>query len=206
MRARLTVAVLMLLLFAPAARAGDLQKFGDEMTYFYLAPSRDNFRHLQADADRLADYLPRSNNVDLLAAVEIAAASEKYHWEISGRGRISHLAREIREGESQRARYVQNDLVIDVAKLDVWWADFFATGEEKYLAKILRQAKHPQLGERAADFMMPAAAAWSFKANCRQHKAVLAFARRSLETNAFPEKKEFLKECIETAKTHSPDR
>jgi hypothetical protein len=145
-------------------------------------------------------------NVDLLAAVEIAAASEKYHWEISGRGRISHLAREIREGESQRARYVQNDLVIDVAKLDVWWADFFATGEEKYLAKILRQAKHPQLGERAADFMMPAAAAWSFKANCRQHKAVLAFARRSLETNAFPEKKEFLKECIETAKTHSPDR
>ena len=71
--------------------------------------------------------------------------------------------------------------MVDVAKLDVRWANFFATGDEKYLPKILRRAKHPQPGERAADFMMPAMAAWSFESNCQQHRAVLAFARSCLE-------------------------
>lgn len=186
--------------------APDLQKFADEMTYFYLAPSRENFHHLQAEGDRLAESLPKAGNVDLLAAVVSAAASEKHHWEITGSGRISHLAKALRAGKSETAHYVRDDSIVDVAKLDVWWADFFASGEEKYLAKILRQAKHPQPGEHAADFMMPAVAAWSFKANCQQHKAVLAFARSCLESNAFPEKKEFLKECVEAAKAHPPRR
>ncbi len=183
--------------------AADVHKLDDEMAYFYLTPTPENLRHLQAEADRLADSLPSSGNVDKLVAVEIATATEKHHWEITGSGRISRLAEELREGKSQAAKYVRDDLNVDVAKLDIWWADFFATGDEKYLAKILRQAKNPRPGERAADFMMPAMAAWSFKSNCQQHKAVLAFARRCLKSNAFPDKKTFLQECVKAPNASS---
>jgi hypothetical protein len=205
MRAR-PVIVLILVLLAQTAQAGDLEKFGKEMTYFYLAPSRENFLHLQTEADRLADALPKSNNADLLTAVVIATASEKHHWEITGNGQISRRAKEVREGKSQTARYVRDDSIVDVVKLDVWWSGFFATGDDQYLGKILRRAKHPQPGEHAADFMMPAMAAWSFKTNCRQHKAVLTFARSCLKSNAFPSKKEFLQECVEFGKAHPPGR
>ncbi len=104
--------------------AADVQKFGGEMTYFYLTPGRKNFRHLQAEADGLADSLSKSGNVDLLAAVVIATAAEKHQWEITGRGQISRLAKELREGETRIAKYVADDSIVDVAKLDVWWADF----------------------------------------------------------------------------------
>jgi hypothetical protein len=173
-----------------------LEKLGKEMTYFYLAPSRSRLEHLQAEADRLASSLKKQDNVALLAAVVIASASQKHHWEITGRGEISDLAKEIVKGESKTARYVKDDATVDVEKLDIWWSDFFATGETRYLGKILRYAKHPQPGEHAADFIMPAMAAWSFKSNCQQHKAVMAFAKQCLDSNAFPTKTEFLKECV----------
>ena len=191
-----SVCLLAIAMAALSARADNLEKFGKEMTYFYLTPSRPHFEHLQGEADRLTSSLKSKDNVALLAAVVIASASQKYHWQITGRGEISGLAREITDGESESARYVNDDSKVDVAKLDVWWADFFATGDTKYLENILRHAKHPEPGEHAADFIMPAAAAWSFKANCRQHKAVMAFAKQCLESNAFPTKVEFLKECI----------
>jgi hypothetical protein len=189
-------------MIALSARADDLEKFGKEMTYFYLTPSRANYEHLQSEGDRLAGTLAKKDNVALLAAVVIASASQKYHWEITGRGEISGLAREIAKGESKTARYIKDDSEVDVGKLDVWWADFFATGDTKDLGKILRYAKYPQPGEHAADFLMPAAAAWSFKSNCQQHKAVMAFAKHCLESNTFPTKVDFLKECI-SPKTHA---
>jgi hypothetical protein len=186
---------------ALSARADDLEKFGKEMTYFYLTPSRSNYEHLQSEGDRLAGSLKTQGNVALLAAVVIASASQKHHWEITGGGKISDLAREFVKGESKTARYVKDDAMVDVGKLDVWWADFFATGDTKYLGDILRYAKHPQPGEHAADFIMPAMAAWSFKSNCQQHKAVMSFAKQSLDSNAFPTKTEFLKECV-SSKPH----
>lgn len=191
-----TVCLLVIATIALSARADNLQKFGKQMTYFYLAPSRSNYEHLQSEADQLASSLEKKDNVALLAAVVVASASQKYHWEITGRGDISDLAREIAKGESETARYVKDDSKVDVGKLDVWWADFFATGDTKYLGKILRYAKYPQPGEHAADFMMPAMAAWSFKSNCLQHKAVMAFAKRCLKSNTFPTKIDFLTECV----------
>jgi hypothetical protein len=194
--------VLVMVLFALPVRGDDLEKFGHEMSYFYLTPSVERYQHLQSEADRLANSLHAKGHADLLAAVVIAAASEKHHWEITGRGGISDLARQIAKGESKTAKYVKNDSMVDVGKLDVWWAGFFATGDTKYLGKILRYAKHPQPGEHAADFMMPAMAAWSFKSNCQQHNAVMAFAKECLRSSAFPTKVEFLKECVGSAKPH----
>ena len=192
MKAR-SACLLAIVLFALPVRGED---FGHEMWTFYLQPSLQRYQHLQSEADRLANSLHTKGHVDLLAAVVIETASEKHHWAITGKGEISDLAREIAKGESKTAKYVKDDSMVDVGKLDVWWAGFFATGDTKYLGKILRYAKYPQPGEHAADFMMPAMAAWSFKSNCRQHKAVMAFAKRCLESNTFPTKIEFLKECV----------
>jgi hypothetical protein len=197
------VCLLAVAMFALSARADDLQKIGEEMSYFYVTPSQERYEHLQSDANRLANSLQKKDNVDLLAAVVIAAASQKHHWEVAGKGEISSLAREIIKGESKVAKYVKDDSIVDVRKLDVWWADFFGTGDSEYLEKILRYAKHPQPGEHASDFMMPAMAAWSFKSNCQQHKAVMAFAKQCLESNAFPTKVGFLKECVESRKPHA---
>ena len=188
--------VLSTVIFAVSGQAEDLQRFGEEMSFFYLKPSPARFEHLQVEADRLSSSLKNKNHAALLAAVVIASASDKHHWNITGKGEISAFAREIAEGKSKAARYVKDDSEVDVGKLDVWWAKFFATGELKYPEKILRYAKEPEPGERAVDFMMPAMAAWSFKSNCQQHKAVMAFAKECLESNRMPGKTAFLKDCV----------
>ncbi len=185
------------------ARGDDLEKFGVESSQFYLTPTKQRYEELQSNANRLADSLSARGNAALLAAAMIAKISQTYHWDISGKGRISDKAREISEGSSEVAKYVQDDAIVDLSKLDVWWGDFFATGDKQYLNKILRYARHPQPGEHASDFMVPAMAAWSFKSNCQQHKAVLEFAKQCLEANAFPEKKDFLKACVESAKLNA---
>ncbi len=91
------------------------------MSYFYLQPSLQRYQHLQSEADRLANSLHTKGHVDLLAAVVIETASEKHHWAITGKGEISDLAREIAKGESKTAKYVKDDSMVDVGKLDVWW-------------------------------------------------------------------------------------
>ncbi len=190
------VAIVMISL---SARAETLEKLSRETTYFYLTPSRASFEHLQSATDQAAGTLEQKDNTALLAAVVIASASEKHHWEITGKGRISALAREVAKRQSPTAKYVHDDSKVDVGKLDIWWAEFFGTGDTEYPGKILHYAKYPQPGEHAADFMMPAMAAWSFKSNCQQHKALMAFARHCLQSNTYPTKTAFLQECVAQA-------
>jgi hypothetical protein len=184
-------------LCASQASGAELKKFGDEMSYFYLAPTKERFNSLQLRADQMYNDLQKTGSgAEMLAAVFIAKVSMKHHWEITGKGKVSGVAKEIAQGNSNFAKYVNDDRKVDLHKLDIWWSSFFATGDNAYLKKILEHARLPQPGERAADFMMPAMAAWSFKSNCKQHKAVAAFAKNCLEKNLFPTKKEFLKECV----------
>jgi hypothetical protein len=129
----------------------------------------------------------------------IAKISGKYHWEITGKSKISDAAREIVKGESPFAKYVHDESTIDTGKLDIWWASFFATGEKKYLRNILSCAEPPKLDSSDVN-LVTGTAAWSVKANCKQHKAVAAFVKECLDKNAFPEKTDFLKECLTYAK------
>jgi hypothetical protein len=188
-------------LCASQARGADLKKFGDEMSYFYLAPTKERFNALQLRADQMYNDLQKTGSgAEMLTAVFIAKVSMRHHWEINGNGKVSGVAKEIVQGNSNFAKYVNDDTKVDLHKLDIWWSSFFATGDNAYLKKILERAKMPQPGERAADFMMPAMAAWSFKSNCKQHKAVATFAKNCLENSLFPTKKEFLKECVAFAR------
>jgi hypothetical protein len=171
--------------------------YGTGMMRFHLAPSEQSFEHLEAETDRFAAPLTKKDNgVDRNMAVFLARAAEKHHWPIMGKSAIAQSAREIAAGKSALAKYVRNDQAVDVGKLDIWWASFYATGETRYLALLLSHARTPRPGEHAADFLMPAAAAWSFKSNCRQDPTVLAFAKEALAKNTDPQKAAFLKECI----------
>lgn len=188
-----------ILMFATLSRADQFKAFSEELPYFYLKPTKDRYVKLQADADRFASKVQKQGNgADLLVAVMIAKISEKYHWGIAGEGRMSAMAREITKGNSRLAKYVASDTEVDPSKLDIWWVNFFATGETEYLGKILRYAETPK-GGPLGDMVVKWAAAWSFKSNCKQHKAIAAFARECLRRSLFPGKREFLKECISHA-------
>jgi hypothetical protein len=191
------IAAFLLALCAVQTGGADLRKFGDEMAYFYLAPTKEKFDALQTKADQLYDELKKTGGKgEILAGVFLAKVAMKHRWEITGNGAASAVAKDVVQGTSNFAKYVNNDTMVDLHKLDIWWSSFFATGDNEYLAKILKYARRPQPGEHAADFMMPAMAAWSFKSNCAQHRAVAAFAKDCLENNRFPAKNDFLRQCI----------
>lgn len=197
---RLLLCFLTLLGLSLPLRANHLESYSAELARFHLAPTRQSYEHLEAENDQLAPVLKKKGNYgDLNAAVFLARAAEKYHWSITGKGPISETAREIVKGESKQAKYVRDNNAVTSDKLDIWWASFFATGDNKYLAMLLNRARYPRSGEHAADFMVPAAAAWSFKANCRQDPTVLAFAKEALAKDTYPQKTVFLKECIAAA-------
>ena len=181
-------------------QAQGLQRLDKEMSHFYLHPTREQYNTLQTHADQCAAALQRQRNrADLYAAVMIAKISEKYHWDIIGKSQIADQAREITNGRSPIATYVRDDRSVDPGKFDIWWVDFYATGETKYLEKILRYAERLHKGQRAAQMVVPFAASWSFKSNCKQQPAVLTYAKDCLKTNRFPQKKDFLQECVHYA-------
>jgi hypothetical protein len=118
---------------------------------------------------------------------------------------VFDLARAIAAGDSNNrtARFVNDDTKVTPTKLDLWWISFFATGDEKYLALILKQTRdsRPQ-GEqpRTNRVLVAGAAKWSFQANCRQHAAVRRFAKNAMERDEWASSKQFLQQCVGPAK------
>lgn len=191
----------------PSALAVDLEEFGRRMTYFYLAPSRESFDKFQKTADQFRDKLEGSRNrADILAAVMIAKISQTHNWPI-GDGVFGKKAKEIAEGKSRLARYVIDDLQVDPLKLDVWWVGFSATGDERFLENIFQYAGHELPKDDIRRMLLVGAATWSFKANCRQHRKVLEFARRKLLAPSISDAQvKFVKECIAFAEANSAGR
>ncbi|MES2951680.1 MAG: hypothetical protein V4858_24395 [Pseudomonadota bacterium] len=188
----------------PSVRADELEDFGDQMSYFYLAPSQESFNTFQKNADRFRDRIEGGGNrADILVAVMIAKISQAHNWQ-TGDGVFGKRAKEINEGHSRFARYIVDDAQVDPTKLDIWWASFFATGNERFLENIFQYAgAEPAKGDIGRTLVI-GAASWSFKANCGQHKKVLEFARRKLNTASLSEAQtKFAKESVAFAETKS---
>ena len=174
-----------------------LDEFGKNMSFFYLEPTAAHFKDFQNKANTFSGTLKQQGNgADLLVAVMIARISEKNDWPIEGDSSLSKKAREILDKNSQIAKYVNSDSAADPGKIDVWWASFFATGDTKYLSFILNYAGDTS---RTSDPMVTGSATWSFKSNCKQHKAVKAFAEKSMKNIAYFKKANFLSESIKEA-------
>lgn len=184
-------------LLAHAEPANELEQFGEQMAYFYLSPTRESFEEFQKRAEKFAPQLRSSGNgADLLTAVMIGKASQVHGWPL-GNGPLAKTAREISKGQSQLARYVADDDQVDPTKLDIWWASFFATGDTRFLEKILQFAGQESPKGDVGRMLVVGAATWSFKANCGQHLRVLDFARQKLASmGEGAEKAAFLRDCI----------
>lgn len=194
-------------LWCQSVLADTLEDFGNQMSYFYLAPSQESFSKFQKNADQLRDKLEGSGNgADILVAVMIAKISQTRHWPI-GSSAFSERAKEIMEGKSPLAKYVVDDSRVDPAKIDVWWASFFAMGDERFLENIFQYASLELPKGDIGRMLLVGAATWSFKANCRQHKKVLEFARQKLNSPSVSEvQAKFVKECITFAETKSAEQ
>jgi hypothetical protein len=189
--------ILVLLCLCATASSASLKEFGQKMSYFYLKPTPEAFAAFQQDVDTFADTLASAgNNADLLTAVMIARISEKHHWPVISKSSIGDKARTILEGKNPLAQYVLDDKQIDPSKLDIWWASFFATGDEAYLEKILVCAGTDSSKADPVLLLIYGSATWSFKANCKQHEAVRSFAQKQLDSKKYPLKAAYLEECI----------
>ncbi|NDV61962.1 hypothetical protein G0Q06_05820 [Puniceicoccales bacterium CK1056] len=169
-----------------------------EEHYFYLNPNEEAFNVFLTKASVSTEVskaeLGAYYFADFLDAVFVARASEKYGYSIVGTGYVPETAREILLGESDKARFVSDDDIVDVFKLDVWWASFFATGEDVYLTKILDYAVGRQWTDEMAEVMGKAQR--SFKSRCKWHKLVRNFAEQALGDPAYEDGKRYLRECL----------
>ena len=169
--------------------------FGEEMQCFYISPTQKKFEKLKEKATKFEKKLRKTNNnADLLASMEFARISEKYGWKILDKSRIGKRAKEILEGNTDTAKFILDDDEFDLLlKFDLWWASFFATGEEVYLDKIFHYANCPAEGEFLDDNikkLFSTAAVWSFECNCNQHDAIKNYVSKSLKTEYYFQIKE----------------
>ena len=94
---------------------------------------------------------------------------------------------------------ISDDSLVDPGKLDIWWASFYATGDDVYLEKIFRYAGE-DTNKKGKDILLYGAASWSFKANCRQHGKVKLFAEEKQKKGSYSESKiKYLQECLSYA-------
>jgi hypothetical protein len=181
--------------------ADDFSEFASLMTYFYLSPSQESFNLLQIKGDLLSRRLKSTegDSAAELVAVEIAKISQSHGWPII-ESAYSSQAHEIIAGQTEYARFVADDNQVDITKLDIWWTDFFATGEDQYLEKIFRYAGENLPRHDMNRMFLISAAKWSFRSNCQQHQKVLEFARRRLVLPATSvAQKAYIRECIAAA-------
>jgi len=160
------------------------------MSNFYLNPTEKNFVQFQKLAGKFEQELKSSgNSADIMVALMTARISEKHNWPIL-QSFFSRQSKEILEGTSDLAKFINNDNAVNPAKLDFWWASYFATGEEKYLKKLLKYAGEEMPKGDTAKLMVIGAATWSFKSNCKQHKSIRDFALKMSNDNLISQSKQ----------------
>lgn len=178
----------------------ELQKVVEQMSNFYLSPTEANFIQFQKSADKFENQFKSSgNSADIMVALMTARISEKHKWPIQ-QSFFSGQAKEILEGKTDLAKFLNNDEEVTPAKLDFWWASYFATGEEQYLLKILKFAGEEMPKGDIAKLLVISAATWSFKSNCKQHKTIRDFALKKSQDNGISKhKKNYLIESVDFA-------
>ncbi len=181
--------------------APSMEEFGKQVSYFYKNPTKENFEKFQKDAEGLRKEIPPESGAKLLVSVMIARVSEKHNWPIMETS-FSQTAKEILEGKTKLAKFVNNDQAVNPDKLDIWWCSLFATGDMKYLENIfLYVGKDVEKEKDLKNMLVYGAANWSFKSNCEQHKIVLDFAKKKLKEGKLSDyKKAYLEECVACVK------
>lgn len=196
--------ILAIILFALSlpCHTNDLESVSNEITYFYLNPSSENFSRLQDNAASLENELKSAKNGALLFGVAIARIAEKHGWPIKD-NYFGEIAKKALDQKSKLGQFVSSDAV-NPTKLDIWWISFSATGDEIYLEKLLAYAGEELPKDDIKRLLIVSAATWSFESNCKQHEKVRHFAEKALKREGLSQhKKQFLKEAITNARESS---
>ena len=188
--------------------AGDepaLEVLGNQLTYFYLNPSEEEFSALQQGIAMHYDELSSSGaGFSTLISVFLGKVHEKHGWSLLDIRDLDEQALSVADRDgSDLSRYVWDDTQIDPGKLDVWWTSFFATGDTMYLDKLINQVGDLEAQSGTENIMVMGAANWSVSANCRQHPAVLKYAKSVLRHDPPVPNRETLEEIVK--QTGEPD-
>ncbi|WP_422444502.1 MULTISPECIES: hypothetical protein [unclassified Endozoicomonas] len=160
---------------------------------FYRDPSEAKFRQFEKLTDLHFDHLDTGEGcLKHKLPFVIALISEKNNWPIQS-AKCGALASEIIEGSSELAKWINSNRVCP-EKLDFWWSGFFATGEEKYLEKILKVIGPTTSQTKNVIKATKGAAEWSLKTYCEDHQAVQDFARRMRDDSSLSDyQREYLR-------------
>ena len=183
-----------------------------QMMVFHVEPTKANFDRIQELMKKNLDALAQKENdrKALRIAIFLARVKEKYSWDIADIGSFDDLAREISQGSSDLARYVNRDDMVDPLKLDIWWRSYFATGDDKYLTKLLEQTGDlDDLKKMEVDsqedrdlflkrVVLMSVANGSVKFNCQHFPSVLQHVKKAVAYESNTGRKRFLEECIQS--------
>ena len=92
------------------------------------------------------------------------------------------------------------------AVLDLQWGAFFATGDPKYVLRVVSALTKTDSTDKTGDSILKKAAMWSLASNAAQHEKVMDICKERL-ARAQPQEAKLLKEIVAKAEeaTGSPD-
>ena len=181
-------------------RPQTLDDFGNALTYFYQHPSQNEFSLICNEEPYHRREMAKAS-ADEVVPVFVTVGERKYGYVIAKADDDPHL-----HGPFTAANvddYLLSDENASPGQNDALWVAFFTSGDERYLDVLYRRATSvttvigpdgkPEVGPDGKPALVidltQTTAAWSYKANCRQHPAVLAHLRKQHGHE------EFAKEC-----------
>ncbi len=207
-----TMIRILLLAFITLSASGasdELHELGQRMMTFHTGPTKEKFDRIQELMKKHLSELEQrdSGTKALRTAVFLARIKLKYGWNLADIGHFDDLAQEVIAGKSELARYANDDHAVDPTKLDIWWWEYFATGDDKYLAQLLKQtgdlddlmATKGDLDSFRHRVVLMSVANWSVKSNCSNAPSVLRFVKKAIDQEKDAGRHRFLEECIQSA-------
>ena len=165
-----------------------IQEFGDTITYFYNSPSQDLLNRIINESNWQESEFIKTGNGDLLP-IFFSVCANKYKYSLKdGDSKSIQLARNMTDVD----QYLFDDNRISPGQNDGLWVAFFASGDDKYLDKLFARAT-TQIPPNVIDDSY-SSAAWSYKANCKQHPSVFAHLKRQVETDT---NKKYIIACMD---------
>lgn len=178
--------------------AATLDDLSLRMSSFHRQPTQDEF-HLILNSFARFDGDPQIRDSASLMASFILFASDRYAFTVERAPESQALVR-FRTADRVRFNAWLGDDSTSPQKNDVWWMAYFATGEDRWLDRVLAVATSAATqteGKPAVIDLAGQTARWSYKSNAAQWSEVLSHAERHAELgNAFA------KECVAYAEQH----
>lgn len=184
-------------------RFSTLESMGEAMTWFYRDPNEALFADITLDLSAVEPELARKRHVADLLSVFIWRCVQRHGYAIpeSATGQIVERAKlllsEAPKADAEWVTAIREPGAMSPELLDVCWMSFFATGDPTHLDRIL--AATQGLSGKNVINVVTGTAKWSFKANCKQHPAVLAYAKKRRASPRNDEEAAFLDNCIQYA-------